>query len=256
MAKPKCGYCGKRIAKRYCSSLDKLICSQCCGENRLKNISCDQECRYLDNEAYQQKIRKEKELNAELKNIPHSESDDIFKETKAKRVAYAFESFFADCYLKGLFNLTDQKIIGTLSDLYFHKSKGEMVDDDDFFSLTMGIYDKLTGEKESEILICKVMLRIIISVKKMTGGPFGSYGYLNYVKNNLHPDVMGDDVGGHVIETKDGKKKIMEFGVKTKKAGNRPRFFRNWFFMLVLYLSMTIWQVNFSALPLKGCHSF
>ncbi|MEA2108489.1 MAG: hypothetical protein U9P07_03630 [Pseudomonadota bacterium] len=213
MAKPKCGYCGKRVAKRYCSSLDKLICSQCCGENRLKNISCDQECRYLDNEVYQQKIRKEKELSTELKKIPHSETDDIFKEPDAKRVAYAFESFFAECYSKDLFNLTDQKIKGTLSDLYFHKIKGKMVDPDDFFSLTMRVYDSLKEEKEPESLICKVMLRIIISVKKMTGGPFGAYGYLNYVKNNLHPDMLGDNVGGHIIETKDGKRKIVKFGV-------------------------------------------
>ena len=89
-----------------------------------------------------------------------------------------------------------------------------MVDSDDFFSLTMGVYGLLLEEMESEILICKVMLRIIISVKKMTGGSFGAYGYLNYVKNNLHPDVVGNDVGGHIIETKGGKKKVLEFGKK------------------------------------------
>ena len=214
MVKSKCGYCGKRVAKRYCSSLDKLICSQCCGENRLKSISCDQECRYLGNEVYQQKIQKEKELSAELKKIPHSEYDDIFNEPKAARTAYAFESFFADCYSKELFNLTDQKIIGTLSDLYFHKSKGKMVDPDNFLSLTMGVYDNLIEEMESEILTCKVMLRIIISVKKMTGGSFGAYGYLNYVKNNLHPDVVDNDVGGYIIEKKDGKKQILRYGEK------------------------------------------
>lgn len=70
MAKAKCGYCGKRAAKRFCPSLDKLICSVCCGENRLKNIDCDEGCRYLDNELYQQKVRKEKELNLLLENVP------------------------------------------------------------------------------------------------------------------------------------------------------------------------------------------
>lgn len=214
MAKPKCGYCGKRIAKRYCSSLDKLICSQCCGENRLKNISCDQGCRYLDNEIYQQKIREEKELSAELKKIPHSEHDDIFKNPEAARIAYAFESFFADCHVKKLFNLTDQKIIETLSNLYFHKFKGKKIDPDEFSSLIMKMYDSLAENMASETLLRTVILRIIISVRNMTGGLFGSYGYLNYLKNNVHPDEMGENDGGYIIETKNGKKKFIKYGEK------------------------------------------
>jgi len=208
MPKPKCGYCDRKVAKRYCPGLDKLICPQCCGENRLKNISCDRECRYLDNEIYQEKLRDEKELRAELRKIPHSEHDDIFQEPRAKPVAYAFESFFADCYKKGQFNLTDQKIVDTLSNLYFHNFKGKPPDSDKFFSLTMEVYDYLIENRTSKDLICTVMLRIIISVKNMTGGPFGPYGYLNYVKNNLHPDAV-DDVDGYIIETKDGKKKVV-----------------------------------------------
>ena len=208
MPKPKCGYCDRKVAKRYCPGLDKLICPQCCGENRLKSISCDPECRYLDNEIYQEKLRDEKELRAELRKIPHSGHDDIFKEPRAKRLAYAFESFFADCYVKGQFNLPDQKIVDTLSNLYFHNFKGKSPDSDKFLSLTMEVYDYLIENKTSKDLICTVMLRIIISVKNMTGGPFGPYGYLNYVKNNLHPDAV-DSVGGHIIETKDGKKKFV-----------------------------------------------
>lgn len=78
----------------------------------------------------------------------------------------------------------------------------------------MMVYDSLKEEKEPETLICKIMLRIIISVNKMTGGPLGSYGYLNYIKNNLHPDRLDENAGGHIIETKDGKKKFMKYGKK------------------------------------------
>lgn len=216
MPNPKCGYCGTKVARRYCPGLDKLICPQCCGENRLRNISCNRECRYLDNELYQQKIREEKELRAELSNIPHSEHDDIFKEPRAQRVAYAFESFFADCYVKGRFNLTDQKIMHTLGSLYFHKFKGKPTDPDKFLSLAMEVCDHLIENKEPKDLIGTVMLRIIISVRNMTGGPFGPCGYLNYVKNNLHPDVV-DTIGGHIIETKDGKKKFVSEAKMTSK---------------------------------------
>ena len=78
MAKPKCGYCEIKSAKRYCPSLDQLICPVCCGTNRLRNISCQEDCRYLDHEEYQQETRKQKELNAKLAEIPHSQHDDIF----------------------------------------------------------------------------------------------------------------------------------------------------------------------------------
>ena len=207
MAKPKCGYCNRRTAKRYCPALDKLLCPQCCGSNRLKNILCDRGCRYLDNEVYQQSVREERELRAALQDIPHSEHNDIFKNSDVKRIAYAFESFFADCYVKGLFNLTDQKIKVTLSNIYFHKFKGKLINPDEFSSLTMQVYDYLIGNEESEDLIGRVMLRIIISVNNMTGSQFGPYGYLNYLKNNLHPDVAGS-IDGDIIETKDGKKEI------------------------------------------------
>ena len=62
MAKPKCGYCGEKVAKRYCPSLDKLLCPVCCGTNRLKNISCEDDCRYLDYEEYQQRVASRRNL--------------------------------------------------------------------------------------------------------------------------------------------------------------------------------------------------
>ena len=66
MAKVKCGYCGLRAGKRYCPALDKVICPICCAGNRLKDISCPAGCKYLEHEQYQQKLRKEKELNLAL----------------------------------------------------------------------------------------------------------------------------------------------------------------------------------------------
>ena len=90
MAKPKCGYCGKKAGKRYCPSLDKIICPFCCGNNRLKNIVCEEDCKYLDHEIYQQKIKEEKELKSILESVPHSENNDVLKNEKGAHIAYAF----------------------------------------------------------------------------------------------------------------------------------------------------------------------
>lgn len=196
MAKTRCGYCNEKRAKRYCPSLDKLICPICCGSNRLKNISCDESCGYLDNEVYQQKIRKERELKALLEQVPHSKHNDIFQHPEVAEIAYVFESFFADCYVRGLFNLTDQKTKETLSDLYYMKLKGKSIPIDGFTSSVISTYEKLKNDNHSEELIGKVILRIIISINKMTGGRLGPFGYLNYLKNNmfLGHSMNADDI--------------------------------------------------------------
>ncbi len=209
MTKLKCGYCGQKAAKRYCSSLDKLICPICCGTNRLKNISCDASCRYLDNEAYQQRIREEKGLKSLLENIPRSEHNDIFKNQDAAIIAYAFESFFADCYVKGFFNLSDQKVKETLSNLYYLNFKGKTIEPDEFTGLIIQLYEHLKDNNESEELMGKVILRMIISINNMTGGQFGAYGYLNFLKNNISADAV-IDFDGYIIETKDGKRTVVQ----------------------------------------------
>jgi len=204
MAKPKCSLCGKKAAKRYCPSLDQLICPVCCGTNRLRNISCQEDCRYLDHEEYQQEKCKQKKLNAILAKVPHSQHDDIFRNESAASIAYKFESFFADCHINGDFNLRDQKVKNSLTNLYFLKFEGEHIKTDDFMAILIELYDQISSEYDSQDLIDKVILRMIISIKNMTGGQFGAYGYLNYLKNNIHPSSLNGQ-NGPIIEFKDGR---------------------------------------------------
>ena len=44
------------------------------------------------------------------------------------------------------------------------------------------------------------------SINKMTGGQFGAYGYLNYLKNNIHPASL-NGINGPILEFKDGRMK-------------------------------------------------
>jgi len=43
-----CVYCHARKGKRSCPALNGLICSTCCGENRLTKIACPADCPYLE----------------------------------------------------------------------------------------------------------------------------------------------------------------------------------------------------------------
>ncbi|NPV13473.1 hypothetical protein HPY86_00860 [candidate division WOR-3 bacterium] len=42
-----CSYCGRHRPNRFCPVLGKPLCSQCCGRNRRKSITCSDDCRYL-----------------------------------------------------------------------------------------------------------------------------------------------------------------------------------------------------------------
>ena len=205
MSKQKCGYCGKNAAKRYCPALDRTICPVCCGSNRVKAISCPDDCRFLDNEAYQEKVQAEKELNELLHTVPSGKFNDIFQEKDAAQIAYTFETLIADCYIKGLFHLNDQKVKETLAQIYFVTQKGKNAELDDFSKMILEAYNQKLREGYPAEYIGKVMLRIIISIKNMTGGPFGPCGYLIYLKNNIHPDNADYDADV-IVETEDGKK--------------------------------------------------
>lgn len=44
----KCPLCNKRPVKRACPALQREICPVCCATKRLVEISCTEDCRYLD----------------------------------------------------------------------------------------------------------------------------------------------------------------------------------------------------------------
>ncbi|MHB9028847.1 MAG: hypothetical protein ACYC9O_08770 [Candidatus Latescibacterota bacterium] len=205
MAKQKCAHCGKNAAKRHCPPLDRTICPVCCGGNRLKTIDCDDECRYLDNEQYQEKVFAEKELNELLHTVPSGQFDDIFRDDDAAGIAYTFETLIADCYVKKLFHLNDVKVKNTLARLYFVTQRGKIEELDDFGKLLRHAYNQKLREGYDAEFIGKVMLRMIISIKRMTGGAMGPCSYLNYVKNNIHPDYahFGGDT---IVEDRSGMK--------------------------------------------------
>jgi hypothetical protein len=43
----KCGLCDLKRAKRHCPAKSALICPQCCGEKRVLEIDCPENCPYL-----------------------------------------------------------------------------------------------------------------------------------------------------------------------------------------------------------------
>jgi len=69
----KCVSCNSRKGKRNCPGTGGVICTQCCGSKRGKEIDCPQDCFYLDkSKEYftdKQTARKISDFEREMKNI-------------------------------------------------------------------------------------------------------------------------------------------------------------------------------------------
>lgn len=211
----KCGYCNKRKGKRYCPSLDRVICSQCCGENRLKNIDCPSDCKYLIHESYQQNLQKAKQFKELLNIVPHGKDNDIFQDDRAKTIAYFLEYFFADTYVKGYFNLIDSHVLEALQDVYWARYQNKEIKLKNEFSEILDKVIDLGQKKWDEFsdrdFQGKILLRLTISIRKMTGGAMGPCGYLNYLKNNIY-SPSGAPEGYCIVEDKYGEKKVAYVG--------------------------------------------
>lgn len=210
----KCWLCSTKKAKRYCSPLDKVICPTCCATNRLKKIDCNEDCRYLSGVALQIKRVGEKEFSELMNRVPHGDHDDIFKEPAVAFMAYDIETFVRDIYVGEAIRITDKTVREAYKSVYAIHFKGETIEEDQLDELTkelLELYSRnidiwkynMNGE-----MIGQVFLRLMISVKNMSGGRMGEFGYLNYLKNNLG---RRDENEAVVVEDKFGRKTIEKY---------------------------------------------
>jgi len=205
----KCWLCSTKKGKRYCSPLDKVICPICCATKRLKKIDCNEDCRYLSGVALQGKRAEEKEFSELMNRAPHGEHDDIFKEPAVAFMAYDIETFIRDIYVNGDIRITDKGVREAYKDVYAIHFKGSPAEESQLDELTKELLEFYSRNIDiwrfnmNEEMIGQVFLRLMISVKNMSGGRMGEFGYINYLKNNL--GRRGEN-GAIVVEDKFGKK--------------------------------------------------
>jgi len=208
----KCWLCSTKKGKRYCSPLDKVICPICCATSRLKKIDCNGDCRYLSGVALQSKRAEEREFSELMNRVPHGEHDDIFKEPAVALMAYDIESLVRDIYISGDIRTTDKTVREAYKNVYAIQFKGEPIEESQLDQLTKELLEfysrniDIWQSNMKEEMIGQVFLRLMISVKNMSGGRMGEFGYLNYLKNNLG----GDKNEAVVVEDKFGRKTTMK----------------------------------------------
>ena len=208
----KCWLCSKKKGKRYCAPLDKVICPICCAGNRMNKIDCNEDCRYLEGATFQQKRSEDKEFSQLMNHVGHGQHDDIFHETATPFMAFEIESLVRDFYLSESIRITDTAVYGAYKTVYaihFQDKQTEPGQQDELTEALLDQYETnspVWNKNMEEEMIGQVYLRLMISVKSMSGGVFGEYGYLNYLKNNLgqHVDngkIVAEDKFGNVIKT-------------------------------------------------------
>ena len=81
-----CTYCSQAKGKRACPALGTLICSRCCGEQRLIRIECPPDCKYLTaNEGYQ------RERSAQAFVMERAKALQAYKDNKAVMAVVGLE---------------------------------------------------------------------------------------------------------------------------------------------------------------------
>ena len=208
----KCGLCSKKKGKRYCSPIDRVICPVCCAESRGQKIDCNEDCRYLEGAVFEKKRKEEKKYSQLMGEVGHGQFDDIFQQPAVAEMACDIESFVRDAYIRGNVGITDTLVREAYKAVYaihFEQKQIELNQDD----LTKGLLNQyetnspIWKENLDEEMIGRVYLRLMISIKNMSGGRMGNYGYLNYLKNNLGQSIPG---GKFIAEDKFGNKSIHE----------------------------------------------
>ncbi len=206
-----CWYCKTKKGKRYCAPIDNLLCPSCCGENRLKKIDCIEDCRYLEGVAFQKKREDEKAFSKLMESVPHGQYDDIFHEPAVALMAGEIETFIRDIYMAGNIRITDKRVYESYKLIYKIYFDNQSLEGhiDALTQELLKLYSNHISIWEFNMernKIGQVFLRLMISVKKMSEGRFGEFGYLNYLKNNL--GNMNSTRGQFIAEDKFGNKTL------------------------------------------------
>ena len=206
----KCWFCKTKKGKRYCAPVDNLLCPICCGKNRLQKIDCIETCRHLQGVEFQKQRDDEKEFSKLMNSVPHGQYDDIFQESGVALIAHDIEILICNIYMAEAIRITDKSVYESyklIYKLYFDNKPPEEHQIDDLTKELVTLYAnkiKMWELNMERNKIGQIFLRLMISVKHMSGGKFGEFGYLNYLKNNL--GNINLDKGQFITEDKFGNK--------------------------------------------------
>ncbi|NOZ61843.1 MAG: hypothetical protein GXO74_09185 [Calditrichaeota bacterium] len=149
-----------------------------------------------------------------MEAVPHGQFDDIFKDRNVALTAADIEILVKDIYVSDALRINDKIVYDAYKEIYKIHEDNQPVDKFKLSPLAQILWELYQAKIESwrailsDKKIGQIFLRMMLSIKNMTGGGIGEFGYLNYLKNNFVPNNPADTF---IIEDKDGNKIIKKF---------------------------------------------
>lgn len=208
----KCSLCNTAKGKRYCPALDRILCPRCCASKRLVEIDCPANCRYLEGAVYQTQREEDKRLNDLINSVPHGQFDDIFHRRHVPEIAYEIESFMGMLYINGEIKINDTICYEAYKAIFLIEFEHNEIDPATLSDVALLLHDlfqdnQTEWEKKIDLdLLGQIFLRMMRSIRSMSGGRMGDFGYLNYIKNNIiefDPTLTTDEF---IMEDRFGRK--------------------------------------------------
>ncbi|WNM59464.1 hypothetical protein [Candidatus Nitrospira allomarina] len=203
----KCLYCHQRKGKRACPALRGVICSQCCGINRITNISCPTSCVFLEsNDDYQQK-RAGNRFELERRGF-YRQLLDLGGE-RATEIFYVFEAL-AYRFFQDRRDAEDAEVLEGLQSLRRSFSLIQIPEAGlPAFGEELRKEFKVFGERQAlePTLVTNVLDQAHSFIQKFSGSGLRSHrflhGLLGYIRER-HPDVAEQlarqtGAGGRII---------------------------------------------------------
>ncbi len=150
-------------------------------------IACPEKCEYLEKgEEYQTK----REINKKVNSSFHDETDDVFQIDEVADFAMPLEIFFVEKFYDDK-NVNDNDIYEVLSKLYLFqtgKSDFEKIDNKKHEELIFEKFSELDKKfpKLSKDLKNRSILRILKSIREISGGIFGNRNYLELIYSQFN----------------------------------------------------------------------
>jgi hypothetical protein len=184
----KCFLCQQGKAKRFCPTLKQSICSLCCGSKRNNEITCSPFCQYLQKGAAYQETRNIHKLLSQSFVTP--EEAELDKDLTEK-IVMPLEEFFVDEFYD-LEPINDDDIFEALTRLYFQLT-GQTEPLTEPKPVTRLILEGFSGIDRATPEIsreqkARSVLRMLKSIKNVSGGALGNRNYLELVYSMFYED--------------------------------------------------------------------
>lgn len=183
---PKCVLCNQNKAKRLCAGIDGMICSFCCGTKREKEISCFSSCAYLkQGKEYQNSRAVNKLVDANF----NKQAEDIFNDDSAAKIAFPLEKFFIKRFYRDP-SVNDNDIYAALEKIYSYRTgiTKEIKSNNQCHDLIFIEFLKVDRKTKriSDDFKNQVLLRILKSIKNVSGGILGNRNYLEMIYSQFN----------------------------------------------------------------------